>query len=306
MLRALGLELRVFLELYLLPGLTACLPWPLGFRWLRACSRWPALYRDEWQAALAQARNWVEIPDEALWGRQFRLARLVDHADYWLSLSRTRRWLRRHMDMSTPWPRLEGPAIGIFFHTCPHLWSMRSLREQGVDAAVLAGHFSRRSMGGSHLGHLYGVLRLRELARVSGQPLIFSPGSVRKSQAMLDAGCWVVGTPDVPPTETVLDEAVQLFGRPARFTRGLLLIAERARVPVVVFAMGLDMASGRRQLEVLDCFPAGRSVPVQAIADHWQNLVRKRSWGFMLWQAMPAWFASSSAAAETDEKPVSG
>ena len=38
---ALRLEFRALLELYLIPGLAALMPWALGFRWLRFCS--PAL-----------------------------------------------------------------------------------------------------------------------------------------------------------------------------------------------------------------------------------------------------------------------
>ena len=53
---ALRLEFRALLELYLIPGLAALMPWALGFRWLRFCSRLGFLYRNEWQAALAQAR----------------------------------------------------------------------------------------------------------------------------------------------------------------------------------------------------------------------------------------------------------
>ncbi|MEJ5208662.1 hypothetical protein [Denitratimonas sp. CY0512] len=287
---ALRLEFRALLELYLIPGLTALMPWPLGFRWLRFCSRFAFLYRNEWQAALAQARQFVDVGDETLWARQFRLCRLVDHADFWISRTRSRRWLRHHTDIAQDWPQLETPAVGVFFHVCPGLWAMRSLREQGVETSVLAGHFSRRSMGGSRLAYWYGVLRLNELQRVSGGPLIFSPGTVRQAQGMIARGGWVAGTPDVPPTETALGSPVTLFGHPAHFAEGLLLIARRAQVPVVVFTLGLDLATGRRRLEVLGVHEADAPGLLQHIASHWQRLLCERSWGFMLWSFMPSWF----------------
>ena len=106
-------------------------------------------------------------------------------------------------------------------------------------------------MGGAWLAYAYGVLRLKELQRVSGGPLIFSPGTVKKAQAMLRSGGWVAGTPDVPPTETALGTPVTLFDRPAHFAEGLLVIARRAGVPVVIFTLGLDLSNGRRRLEVL-------------------------------------------------------
>ena len=291
MLALLRLECRALLELYLIPGVTALVPWSIGFRWLRFCSRFSWLYQGEWRTALTQARDFVGIDDEALWTRQFRLSRLVDHADYWTSRTRSRRWLRHHVDVQQSWPKLDTAAVGIFFHVCPGLWAMRSLREQGFDTSVLAGHFSRRSMGGSYFAHFYGVIRLRELQRVSGGPLIFSPGTVKKSLAMIEAGGWVAGTPDVPPTETALGVPVTLFDRPAYFAEGLLLIARRANVPVVIFTFGLDLATGRRQLEVLGTHDPNESGLIQTIANHWQRLLCERSWGFMLWAAMPAWFA---------------
>ena len=287
----LRLESRALLELYLIPGVCALMPWALGFRWLRFCSRLRWLYRAEWQASLVQARQFVRIDDTALWARQFRLNRLVDHADFWTSRTRSRRWLRHHAKDGDPWPQLDTPAVGVFFHVCPGLWAMRSLREQGFDTSVLAGHFSRRSMGGSYLAHWYGALRLGELQRVSGGPLIFSPGTVRKAMATLAAGSWVAGTPDVPPTETALGVPVMLFERPAQFAEGLLMIARRAQVPVVIFTLALDLATGQRRLEVLGQHDPDEPDLIQTIADHWQRLLRERSWGFMLWPAMPAWFA---------------
>ncbi|MCX7557107.1 hypothetical protein OS187_09790 [Xanthomonadaceae bacterium JHOS43] len=291
MLASLRLELRALLELYLLPGLPALMPWPLGFRWLRFVSRFQSLYEAEWRGALAQARQFTDVGDEALWARQFRLVRLVDHADLWISKTRSRRWLRRHMDVVAPWPKLDTPAVGVFFHVCPGLWAMRSLREQGVDTSVLAGHFSKRSMGGAWLAYIYGAIRLKELQRVAGSPLIFSPGTVKKSLAQLAGGGWVAGTPDVPPTETALGSPVTLFDRPAHFAEGLLVIARRANVPVVVFTFGLDIATGRRTLEVFGQHHPDEPGLLQHIADHWQRLLRERSWGFFLWGAMPAWFA---------------
>ena len=295
---ALRLEFRALLELYLIPGLTALMPWPLGFRWLRFCSRFAFLYRNEWQAALAQARQFVDVGDETLWARQFRLCRLVDHADFWISRTRSRRWLRHHTDIAQDWPQLETPAVGVFFHVCPGLWALRSLREQGVDASVLAGHYSRRSMGGAHCAYHYGTARLRELQRVSGGPLIFAPGTVRQAQAVLDGGGWVTGTPDVPPTETALGRPVKLFERSAHYAEGLLVIARRAAVPVVIFTFAIDLATGRRTLEILGVHEPDEPGLLQVIVDHWQRLLREQSWGFILWPSMPAWFAVAPQPAE--------
>jgi hypothetical protein len=290
MLHALRLELRSLRVHWLLPALAIVLPWPWAFRVFRRAARDPDLYAEEWIPALAQARQFVPIDDEADWAWRFRLTRLVDHADYWLSRTRGVRWLRRHVDGLQPFPAADRAAVGVFFHWCPGLWAVRALRADGVRSAVLAGRFSRRSMGGARLGFLYGHIRLKELARAGDRPLIYAPGTVRRALSDLAAGHWVIGTPDVPPGETALAVPVRVFDRPAWFAEGLLLIARRAQVPVVVFTLALDLDTGRRELRVLGPFDADDPQLLQRIAGFWEALLREKSWGFSLWPAMPAWF----------------
>ena len=66
------------------------------------------------------------------------------------------------------------------------------------------------------------------------------------------------------------------------------MIAQRTGA-VVVFP-GLDLATGRRTLEVLGVHAADAPGLLQHIASHWQRLLCERSWGFMLWSFMPSWF----------------
>jgi len=146
-LQAVGIELRTLLELYFVPGLCALLPWPLGYRWLRLCSRWTWLFEPEWRASLAEARRWVAIVDEQEWARRYRIYRLVDNADYWLSRTRSRRWLARHADAQATWPLTRQAAVGVFFHWSGGMWAVRSLHAAGPSSAVLAGHYSKRAMG---------------------------------------------------------------------------------------------------------------------------------------------------------------
>lgn len=293
MLHALRLELRSLIEYFLLPGLAAVLPWRIAFRVLRFATRYPGLYEEEWRPALVQAQRFVPIEDAAQWARLYRISRVVDHADYWSSRLRGDGWLRRHVDMRQHFPSLATPAVGVFFHWCAGMWGARALKASGPRASVLAGHFSQRSMGGARLGYLYGHIRLRELARASGLPLIYAPGTVKRALATLQQGGWVCGTPDVPPTETALGSSVRLFGQPALFAEGLLLIARRAGVPVVLFTLGLDPVSGRRDLRVAGPFDPNDPDLLQRIVDYWEALLRERSWGFTLWPAMPAWFVGA-------------
>jgi phosphatidylinositol dimannoside acyltransferase len=284
------LELRSLVEHWLLPALAIVLPWPIAYRLLRRLARYPGLYEEEWRPALAQAREHVPVADEDDWGWRYRTTRLVDHADFWLSRTRSARWLRRHVDGAAQFPLRDRAAVGVFFHWCAGLWSVRALHASGPHAAVLAGRFSTRSMGGARLGYLYGHIRLKELARAGGRALIYAPGTVKRALFDLAAGHWVIGTPDVPPTETALGVPVRLFGRDAWFTEGLLVIARRAGVPIVMFTLALDFDTGRRELRVSGPFDPHDPALLQRIADYWQGLLQEKSWGFTLWPAMPAWF----------------
>lgn len=276
----------------MLPSLAVLLPWPFAFRLFRFFARYPGLYEEEWRPALAQARLFVPIDDERGWAHRFRLTRLVDHADFWLSRTRSVGWLRRHVDGASQFPLRERAAVGVFFHWCAGMWGVRALHANGPCAAVLAGRFSAHSMGGAWLGFLYGHVRLKELARAGARPLIYAPGTVKRALSDLGQGHWVIGTPDVPPTETALGAPVTLFGRPAHFAEGLLVIARRADVPVVIFTLALDIQTGRRELRVSGPFDPHDPELLQRIASYWEGLLREKSWGFSLWPAMPAWFAA--------------
>lgn len=283
-------ELRALAEYYVLPGLVALLPWRLGVRLCRRFAAWTPLYRMEWQPALAEADRCLQITDADQWALRFRFNRLVDHADFWRALVRPMRRLLSDMDVLTDWPRLSGPAVGAFFHCGANFPAVYSLRCSGASASVLAGRFSRRSMGGAFAGYWYGRMRIAQLQRASGGPLIYAPRTVQQSVAALAAGRWVIGTPDVPPSETRISVPVQLFGRTGFMPEGLLLIARKAGVPVVIFTLTLDFDSGRRELRVWGPFDPHDPTLMQRIAETWESLIREKSWGFTLWPAMPAFF----------------
>lgn len=295
MFAALRLELRALIELYLIPGATALLPWVLGFRWLRFCSRFNGLFHAEWQAALAQARQYVPIEDEALWARQFRLCRLVDHADMYLSMTRSNRWLKRHVDGWNAWPKVDGAAVGLFFHWCPGFWALRAVREQGITISGLSAPLSRKAMGGTWLAYWYGALRLRELQRVNGRSLVLPSGAVRRSiKAVRESGTdedriWVCGMLDVPPDPSAPGEPIHLFGHKGTFPTGLIGIARLSKAPIMVVTLGLDIRTGRRDLAVLGPFNPETPDLLQHAVDIWQTRIEERSWGFFLWQVMPAW-----------------
>ena len=296
MFASLHRELRALLELFVIPGVTALAPWPIGFRWLRFCSRFSWLYRVEWSMALTQAREYVDIGDEALWARQFRLGRLVDHADLYLSMTRSDRWMERYVDGWSHWPGTRHGVVVLLYHWCPGFWVLRAMRHQGATVSALIAPLTRRSMGEAHLAYWYGRLRMREIVRVNGQSLIYPEGAIRRLIKMLKSNSpegqksWVCGMPDVPPSAADPGQAVSMFGRQGFFSTGLVSVARLAGVPVVSAHMGLELQSGRRDLAVLGPFEPTDPTLLQQVVHAWEARIRDRPWGYFLWAALPALF----------------
>ena len=101
--RRLRREARDALELVLLPGLAAVLPWRCCFWIFKKLARQPWLYRESSEKALTEARQRGWVQDSQRWLTERRLTTLVDHADHYLARTRSNAWLRRHVDVVGDW-----------------------------------------------------------------------------------------------------------------------------------------------------------------------------------------------------------
>jgi hypothetical protein len=290
-------ELRALVENVALPGLAAILPWRWCMAMFRRLARWERLYHREWTAALATARRYLPIADEVAFARDFRLTRLVDHADLYLTWFRSRRrWLARHADVRGAWPA-SGAHVGVFFHAGPGFWGLHSLWCAGHRSAALAGHYDRRSMGGAHVAFVYGVLRMKASRRATGLDLIFAPDTVSKALSVLRSGNWIAAAADVPPIDGRPGASVTLFGRPATFPQWIRTIARRTRAPVVLFDTQVDLVTGRRTLTISEPIPADDPQLLQRIADRFEAMLREHPAGFSLWPFADAYFSAATASA---------
>lgn len=287
----LRLEVRALVEYIALPGIAAVLPWRWSMAVFRRLARWQWLYRPEWPGALATAKRYLAIDDEAAFARDFRLTRLIDHADLYLTWFRSRRrYLARHVEVRGTWPAAGQALVGVFFHVGPGFWGVHSLRLAGHSSAVLAGHYSRRSMGDAYLGWYYGVARLKTLQWASGRPLIFSPGTLAKAQQELDSQHGVIGTPDVPPEITRYSQPVQLLHRPAQLPAGLIEIARRGNAQVVIYDTQVDLATGRRVLSIGAPLEPNDPALLAHVAERFETLLREQPSAFSLWSFADSYF----------------
>ncbi len=261
---ALRVQARDLLQLWLLPGLALLLPWRCCFALYRRLARWTWLYRAEVEAALqgAQLRGWLP-PDARQWAVERRLVTLVDHADFFLSCTRGRRWLRRHVEVRGRWPQPDHPAILCTFHWGCGTWGLRHARLSGLQVHALAAGWDSSAFRGRPLLLAYGRRRLAMVERELGQPTLDTAAPLRDLLKCLDARHQVMAVVDVPADEVSASCEVQLLDAPVQMPRALLRLALQRRLPVVVFLCGIDLASGRRWIDIRT-LPPHDSLPALA------------------------------------------
>lgn len=209
------------------------------------------LFRQETEAALSRRRLVSAEPDAEAWKRAYRLVRLVDHADLFLSLFRGDQWLRKHVDVEGAWPQGNGPVIAITFHWGAGMWALRHMQSQGRNASVLVRGIDRDSFSGGWLRYQMARLRLREVTRASGSRIVLSDkNSLYEMKRKLSSGISIIGLMDVPAGDARHYLSGDLLGRKAHFPRGLLYLAVHGKVPVVVYSMGINRQNGRRTLRI--------------------------------------------------------
>lgn len=245
-------SVRELVELVWLPGLAMLLPWWLCFpifRWLSGMER---LYWGETQAAISAASAQGLVLDPVGWARAYRLMRLVDHADLYLSRFRGRRWMQRNVVIGKgDWPVGQGPFLAITFHWGSGLWGLRHMQSGGRSCAVLVRDIPSNQFVGRPVLAWYAAFRTRETARAGGGGVIYaSSTSLSRIRRQFRGGGNVVALLDVPPEPGQKSLMCNFFGRSAVFPRGLMHLAVSEKMPVVVYDVSLDRVTGKRVLNI--------------------------------------------------------
>jgi len=287
----LRVEVRDLLELVILPGLAALLPWPLGFRLLRRLARMDGLYHDASHAALQQARQHGWARDDADWLLKRRLVTLVDHADLVLSRTRGEHWLTRHVRVEGAWPDPGQPGIICTFHWGAGMWGLRHARASGLRAhplvAPLEGaHFTERAVL-----HHYARARTAEVGRVLACEALDVSTSLRPALRALGQGEQVVAAIDVPSDQVAGTETVRLLGRQVEVPKALLRLAVQQRLPVTLYLTGFDFATGERFVRIT---PLGTwsdtGLLAQTLFDTLDAAMREEPAAWHLWGEAPRFF----------------
>lgn len=244
-------ELRDLLELVLLPGIAALLPWTWCFALFKRMARWEWLYRTSCEEALTQARQrgWGG-KNEAHWLWQRRLYTLVDHADLYLSLTRGNRWMGTHMKVTGEWPVPGVAAVLCTFHWGAGMWGLRHAGGHHMNAHALVASLQARFFVGRWVLYRYAALRTGEVAKALGTETLDVSESLRPALRALQQQQPIMAAIDVPADMTESAMPIRLLGMDAAVPRALLRLAVKQQVPVYVYITGLDTETGKRWLHI--------------------------------------------------------
>jgi hypothetical protein len=220
---------------------------------------------------------------EDQWRRAWRLTRLVDHADLFLSLSRTSAWARRYVSVTGAWP-LNDPFLAITNHWGAGWCSLRYLRESGHRARYLLRGIVESDLQRDRCLVNYMKLRVVATRRALGTPLIYTGNASEEIVRTWASGTSVVGLFDVPSEPGRASISAEFGQGSIKVPLGLIRLACEHRVPVVTFAAGVDRNTGRRNLTIdpaqIWTDPAELAA---SLARHLDSLLRNDSASWHMW-----------------------
>jgi lauroyl/myristoyl acyltransferase len=220
----------------------------------RLLAHWRWLYRQVCESAVNQALARGVVDDPARWHWMRRLVTLVDHADYYLSRTRSckraARWLARYVTEEGTWTPPDRAAILCSFHWGAGMWGLRSAACAGLRPHALVARLEQAAFQGRAVLGWYTRARLREPARILRQETLDISQSLRPVVRALRADGQIIGVVDVPADQAAASEPVTVLGLDARVPRGLLRLAVDQCAPVVVYLTGFDARTGRRWIRI--------------------------------------------------------
>ena len=284
------------LSLFALPLTAALLPRRLSFALMKRLARNERLYRASVDPAWQAARQYLPELDEETFRYRYRLLRLVDQVDTWLTLLRSARWWHKQVDIVGEWPESSGPFLLLTFHWGAGGFIWKLLRRRGVAAHFLARRASYSDMGLGRVALWYARFREWAIVRIGCAGPIFVGGSKARIRAAFAAGSSVMGMLDLPA-----DEGRATFLEPCmewqmRFPRGLVDLAIENDLVVILVSAGLDHHNGRREV-LVEVLPIGLDAGkiAERYAEHFSRRLAQQPGYWQLWQVAPALFERNSS-----------
>ena len=248
--QSLRTECRDLIELVLIPSMAALLPWPICFRLFRLIAKSHWLYRQASQASLEQAKAKGLAVDERAWLWERRLVTLVDHADLYLSLTRSDRWMQKHLTVHGKWPAPGQPSLLCTFHWGAGMWALRHAAAAGLTPNALVASLDPAYFVNRRLLYRYAIARTKEVADVLQRATIDVNKNLKRVLTALKQGEPILAAIDAPADQAQASQHVTLLGMEARMPTALLRLALDKRTPVLVYTTALDLKTGQRILQI--------------------------------------------------------
>lgn len=244
-------QLRDLIELFFLPALVLIIPWPVCYRIYRWICGFDFFYRSHVRQNIEQAAvfGYLKAEDENIWRQKIRLTRLIDLADFYLMLARGDKWLARYLKIDGAWPD-KGAGFLCTFHWGGGMWALRSARIAGLKPHMMLAKFDSIHYAEHPVLLRYVKHRLQLVERETGFQAIDPKSSRPQIESAIKSENQVMVVMDVPPDAVRSSVSIPLLGRQVRMPIGLLHMAARLQVPVTVFSMGYDFATGNRLLSL--------------------------------------------------------
>lgn len=243
-------ELRDLVEVVLIPGLAALLPWPVTIRVFKRLAKVGWLYRHPSNKALVEARKrgWAPDPDGWLWGR--KMTTLVDHADHFLARTRSDSWMDRYLDVQGQWPQPGEAALLLTFHWGAGMWALRHAHRAGLTGHMLVAPLDGAHFAGRAVMHRYIKARTNSIALALKAPFFDVAHDMRALFKALKRNEQILAVIDVPADQVSVSQPLTVLGMQARVPTALLRLAVERSIPVYLYVTGVRMDSGRRFLRI--------------------------------------------------------
>lgn len=288
-------EARDLIELVLVPGLAAVLPWRWCFALFKRLARVQWLYGAACVQALAQAQAHGQVApaDTARWLAARRLVTLVDHADHYLARTRSDAWMQRHLQVQGQWPSPGAAGVFCTFHWGAGMWGLRHAHSTGLEGHALVAAMEGTPFAGRRVLQWYVRARTRSVEQALGHAPLVVSGSLRPVIEALRRNEQVLAAVDVPSDQVNSSVDVGLLGMQARMPKGLLRLAVAQGVPVTVYMTGLDMHTGQRFL-CIDALGVWRDLDglMHAVFSCLDKALREDSAAWHFWGEAPRFFSA--------------
>jgi hypothetical protein len=262
------------------------LPYGAGVALARMLARHAPLYSG---TAAAGLRRWQEVMpggDASAWRAAYRFAQLIDHADLFWALTRSRNFLARRLEVADIAATPGKPLLVLSFHYGQGLFLLNWLAAHGHAPRFVSMRLARMP-GQSRLEWAYACLRISIVRRLATVAPIYTGGARREIAGTLAAGGTVYGLVDVPmPDATSTPANAKLRGRPVLLASGLLEAASGAGAPVLVLT-ACARGDGSRVVEAR-AFPSVESVTLDDLAAALDTRLERAPAAWHFWHLWPS------------------